>query len=221
MGAKSKPLAYAGIRNGRYSKRLADGKRGTDAKGLPYAISLVLNPAFSVQDRYADDRKIIAIPSDQGYTGTYGCTGQDVDFELDLGQLIALDNGTIAAVKVTYMERFDLYFEYTVHPTGARAFTVKAWVLGVELGKPSMTHNTNTESVTMGDYQYPLTAYGETVMGENDEPYRDAEGFERVALIVKSVPGDADYANFHKAPPEPVKTGATPTPTPPDPTPDP
>ncbi|MCL2771971.1 MAG: hypothetical protein FWD71_01360 [Oscillospiraceae bacterium] len=205
MAKKDKPYAFAGVRNAKYALRDDDGKISDSAKSveLPKAKSLVLNPVVNTQDVYADDTKLIAILSDQGYTGTYGCTGQDEDFEEALGLIMELNSGLTVALKLTSQIRFDLYFEYTFYPAGKKPFIMKTWIYGVELGKPSINHSTNTQNVTIGEYQYPLTVYGEMVLDENDKPLTNEEGFELVALMAHSRPGDDNYDTFGDAPPIP------------------
>ena len=90
MAKMEKPLAFYGVRNAKYALRDEKGELGTKAAELPLAKSIVLNPVVNMQDSFANDEKILSIPSDQGYTGTYGCTGQDEEFEEALGQALAL-----------------------------------------------------------------------------------------------------------------------------------
>ena len=206
----TKPAAFYGVKNVKYALRDADGKISdtAEALALPKAKSLVLNPAVNTQEVYADDIKLLAIVSDQGYTGTYGCTGQDEAFEEALGLMFGGDDGVIYGVKMTNPVRFDLYYEYTVHPEKKKPFIMKVWVYGIELGKPSLSHATNTQNVTIGDYQYPLTGYGETIMGDNDKPYTNEEGFELIALRAICKPGDTAYETFGEKPHIPMKTAA-------------
>ena len=146
------------------------------------------------------------MPLDNGYTGNYGCTGQDFEFEEDIGLLIKLDDGSYADVNLTDTDREELYFEKTVKPSKGKAFILKAWIYGVEYGKPSKNSATNTNNLTIGDYQYPITVFGEKVMTPENKPYADDLGNEKTAWIIYRLPGDEGYETFGDAPPAPVKT---------------
>ena len=207
MAEKDKrPLAMYGLKNVKYAKRTADGEPGEAAIPLPKGKSLQLNTAINMTEVYANDERILMIPADQGYNGTYGCTGQDLEFEEKIGFLIKLDDGTYADIKINDMERIELYFERTFKPAEGSAFVMKAWIYGAELGKPSKNSQTNTQNITIGDYQYPINVYGETILEEADKPYCDDNGNELVALMIISVPGDDGYKTFGEKPPKPVKT---------------
>lgn len=209
--ANEKPLGFWGLKNVKRAARSADGKLGTSVVELPKGKSLQLNASVNMQEVYAGDERILMIPSDNGYAGTYGCTGQDLDFEEEIGLLIKLDDGTYADVNLTDMERSELYFEKTVKPASGRAFVMKAWIYGVEFGKPSKNHGTNTQNVTIGEYQYPITVYGKKILKTDESPYTDEGGNEKTAWIIYSVPGDGGYSTFGNAPPPPIKNN-TPAP---------
>lgn len=209
----TKTLYFSGIRNPKYCMRNADGTIGTVVKDLAIAQGLTLTPQFNTQPGHGNDTKIYAIPSDQGYQGTFGCTGQDEAFEKELGMIITGDKELQYSVGIQYFKRFDLYYEFTLQPEKGNAFIVKRWVYGVEVGKPTWQHDTNKDQASIGQYQYPLTVFGEKMMDTTTEgspvPYRDENGFEYNAYFVRSIKTDADYKNFGTTPPPvPAKKNA-------------
>lgn len=201
-----KTLYFSGIRNPRYCMRNEDGSIGAEVKDLPMASGLTLTPQFNTQAGYANDTKIYAIPSDQGYQGTYGCTGQDEAFERALGMIIDGDDGLPYSVGLQFFKKFDLYYEFTLKPEKGNAFIVKRWVYGVEIGKPTWQHDTNKDQASIGQYQYPITVYGEKLM-DDVKPYTDEYGFEYNAYFVRAIKSDSEYKEFGtNPPPVPKKT---------------
>lgn len=200
---QEKSAAYHGIDNAAYAVRGVDNAPGTEIKKLLYAKSIALSAIIDRQDVYADDRLIMAIPADQGYEGTFGTTDQDIPFETDVGLVMVLSSG-VANVKMTGYTRFDFYHEFKRHLSTGQAYTVKAWVLNCEAGKADINNETDTNTLTIGTYSYPLRVYGEKVLdAAGTNPFRDALGNEKVATIIRAMPGDEGYDEFEKTVPVP------------------
>lgn len=195
--------AYFGIKNTKYCIRDEEGTRGTEVKELGKSKTLSLNPLFNKQEVYADDEVVVSVPSDKGYDGSYGCTGQNTEFEKAIGQLTALGEN-IGGVEVVDLQRFDMYYEHTVKPVKGKSYVVKTWLLNMEANKPSIQNDTNTENLTIGQYQYPIKVYGDRVMtNDGTKVYTDERGFEKKCFLIRSVPGDSNYETFAESVPEP------------------
>lgn len=198
---KPQAAAYHGIANAKYAFRSADGKPGTTVNDLMYAKSISFEPQVEEQPVYANDQKVLALVSDKGFTGSLGTTAQDRVLEKGLGHVVDTAQGVATVNLITY-KRCDLYYEYKETVPGA-TYTVKVWVLNVEVSKPSsVEHNTDEENPTIGEYAYPITVYGDKIMSATgNTPYRDANGNELVATKVISLPGEDGYDTFGDAVP--------------------
>ncbi|MHC1694618.1 MAG: hypothetical protein AB9835_04935 [Eubacteriales bacterium] len=159
---------------------------------------------FSKQDVYASNQLILSVPNDQGYDSTLGVTGQDIDFEVAIGHAMLL-NGGYASIEVKDLRRFDMYYEYVLHPDGGYAYVVKVWLLNIAVtGKPAWQHDTDTESLTIAPYQYSMKHYGDVIKAATgDAIFTDANGFSYKAFIMRSIPTDTGYATFEAAVPVP------------------
>lgn len=188
--------AYHGVDNAKYSMRGDDGSVGKTVVKFPYIKSVSFEPTLEQQPIYANNQKILATVSDQGYTGSIGTTAQDRDFEKSLGQIMDVSNG-LADVNLNSLKRFDYYYEYKEETKNGVLYTVKVWVLNCEATKASKNHQTDTNTNTIGEYSYPLTVYGDKIMdSEGKEVYTDENGNELTATRVISVPSDAGYKTF-------------------------
>lgn len=198
---KKQAPAYHGITNAKYTMRTADGTPGSEVKEIPFVKSISHEPQVESQEVYASDRKVLTIPSDKGSTGNLGTTAPYRTLELDLGQLLEVEGAT-AEVQITGYKRVDLYYEYTETTESGLSYKVKVWALNVEVGKASRTHTTDENTATIGEYQYPITIYGDKVKDSTGEAvYQDENGNEITASMVISVPGDSRYAAFDKTVP--------------------
>lgn len=193
--------AYHGIKNAQYAIRAADGKPGGEVKKFDYAKSISFEPAIEQQPVYSNNQKVLALVSDQGYTGAIGTTAQHREFEEAIGQIAAVDNG-LADVSVDSFVRFDYYYEYIEHSKNGIPYVVKVWALNLEASKATKENSTDTNTATLGEYSYPITVYGDKILDANGtEIYKDANGNEKIATRIISVPGDAGYTDFEKTVP--------------------
>ena len=202
---------YHGIKNAKYAIREELDTVGIVVVPIEYAKSISFDPTIEQQPVYFNDTKIMAIVSDQGYTGAFGTSAQDRGFETALEHIAPVSNG-IADIMLNGLKRFDMYYEYQEKSKSGIKFTVKVWVLNVETTKSAKAHNTDTNSVTLGEYSYPMTVYGDKIKNATgDEIYRDENGNEITATRIISVPSDTGYADFDKT----VPVAKMPTPIPP------
>lgn len=191
---------YHGIQNAKYCMR-GEGGAAANIKPMPYVKSASFDPQIETLPIYASNVKVLAVVSDKGYTGNLGVTAQDRGFEKDLGQIIDIESGQ-ADVNLINLKRCDVYYEYIEHTAAGTPYVVKVWVLNVETAKASKTHNTDEDSIKIGEYQYPITVYGDKIKASTGETvYKDANGNELTATRIISLPGDAGYADFDKTVP--------------------
>ncbi len=204
--------AYHGIQNGKYAVRTADGKPGTDIVDFPNLKSISFDPTVDQQPVYANNAKIMAIVSDQGYTGAFGTTAQDRAFEIALGHVMAVSGG-LADVNLNSFKRIDIYYEYNEKTANGSPYVVKVWALNTEISKASKSHSTDTNTAALGECSYPMTIYGDKIMdSEGTKVYRDANGNELTATRVISLPGDTGYEAFDdKVPVVKMKVSTPPT----------
>ncbi|WMJ23456.1 hypothetical protein RBG61_01960 [Paludicola sp. MB14-C6] len=203
------PAAYHGIKNTKYAMRGADGAKGTEVKSLPFAKSVGFDPTVEQQPVYANDSKVLAIVSDNGYTGTVGTTGQDRTFETALGHIMPVDGG-IADINQLGFKRCDFYYEYQEETATGIKYTVKVWALNVEFSKANKNHATDQNQATIGEYSYPITVYGDKIMdAAGTAVYKDAYGNELTATRIISVPSDKTYTDFEKTVPTVKMASAT------------
>lgn len=188
--------AYHGIKNVKYSMRTSDNKPGVAIKSSLYSKALTLDPQIDTVPVYADDKTVMTLTSDQGFTGSYNTTGRDADMENDLGFTETLANGAEAELNSIGSKRLDMYYEYIEYTDNQQPFTVKVWLINCELRKPSRAHSSDTNTKTIGEQGYPLTVYGDKLMEDATKTYKDANGNERYATRVISVPGDSGYETF-------------------------
>ncbi len=188
-----KPAAYHGIQGVRIALKATDGYAAPVE--MEYARHLNLNKQLTVTDRYADNRKILAVPSDKGYDGEMATTAQDIDLEKSLGYLIEGDEG-LMDVSVTYFPRLAIYYEVTLNYEDAPAETVKVWLLNAEVRKGNIANQTDEENLNLGDYVYPIMVYGDSVLNAEGEEWRDTKGNKKRCFLVYAFPGDPNYEGF-------------------------
>jgi len=198
-----KAIAGHGIEGAKFALRGASPKV---LKPVLYSKAIGLNSLLQKQDLYADNRNIGSVPSDMGYDGTYTTTAQDRAFETALGFLLETEKGLVTP-DLTVYKKIDLYYEYKELLEEGDDYTVKVWLLNVEVGKPSVQQSTDANNITTGDYVYPIKIMGDYIMSEENEPeafYRDDNGNKKKALFIRSLPGVEGYKDFEKSVPVPV-----------------
>lgn len=191
---------YHGATNGKYK---TPGEEGTLAK-IAYLKSVSLDPQINSTAQYANNRMVLNIPTDNGYTGELGVTAQDPALETAIGRTMKLANGALATVGGAGTRRLEgLYYEfYEEDETDGRS-AVKVWLLGVELGASSVNNSTDQDSVEFGAYSYPVTVYGTRVLKDTGEDeYVDERGLPRQCYMMVSRPDDTGYATFGDSVPE-------------------
>ncbi len=206
---RKKAAAYHGVQNMKFAPKKA-GVYG-EPFAMPYAQSISLNAQVSSADQYADNRLVCRIPSDTGYEGEFGTTGQDPELEKMAGFAIEGANGLITGNITRYM-RGALYYEHTEADDDGIESVVKTWLFGVEIGKGSKNHTTDKNGAELGAYAYPIRVYGEKAMSsDGKKEYLNDRGVGMIACIYSAWPEDADYVTFGDAVPVP-KVAANPSP---------
>lgn len=204
INKEQKAKAVVGVQGGKVAVMGAEGEWGTP-QDFKYLTSVSLETNIEDFEQYADDERVVLIPSDNSIDGTIGTTAKDVAFEKAAGYLQELDGGTLADIKIHGYTRCCFYFEFTnIDQATGQPYKVKTWLLNAELKKTGETHETNTNTPTGATYEYPISVYGLNVKdsaGTADAV--DDNGFVICAYKVHSYPGDEDYATFGDAVPEP------------------
>ena len=200
---RGKSPGYHNINNAKFCPKKEDGTPD-DANiiRLPYSKTLALSPLLERQDVYADGRNVLAIPSDQGYEGSYGTTDQDIGLETALGFAEELAGG-LGTLKMTGYRRGYMYYEFKRALEDGRNYVVKAWLYDAEFGKAAISNETDTNTLTMGTTSYPLRVYGTPALDDEGKPVTDELGNEKVVIMMISLPGDDDYTTFGDAVPLP------------------
>lgn len=195
-----KAAAYHGIENTKFALK-KDGAY-TAPFDIKYARGLSLNKALTATSKYADNRKVLDIPSDKGYDGELTTTAQDVGLELELGYMLEGEDG-LMDLKVTSFPRGALYYEVTLEYEEEPSETIKVWLLGAELRKGNLQYNTDEENLNLGDYTYPLVVFGDPLMkaGGADE-YRDSRGNTKRCFMIYKYSDDPDYEAFENQVPD-------------------
>lgn len=202
-------IAYHGISGLKYAVRDNDNKPGTKIENFPYAKSIGVEPQVEEEKIYANDMQIGVCISEQGSTGELGTTAQDRNFEKAIGHIIDIENGT-ADVNLISNKRVDFFYKYKEKTASGTEFVVKVWLLNVEVSKASKSHESDENTAKLGEYKYPITAYGDKLKNtEGTEIYVDADGNERTVTRIISVPSDKGYADFEKTVPIPKMVAET------------
>lgn len=208
MEARNKAVAYHGIDNVKFAPK-RKGVYATELIPLSYAQSLGLNAKAEAAELYADNKLVCRVPSDTGYEGELGNTSPSPELEKAAGFAIEGASGLITTDIASYL-RGAMYYEHQETDEDGVNRTVKTWVLNVEIGKGSKTHNTDQASVQFGSYSYPFRSYGDTLMAaDGTSAWLDENGVGRKAFFYSAWPEDPDYADFGKTVPVPKVAGTT------------
>lgn len=199
---RKKAAGYHGIQNMKFAPK----------EGATYATALLdvayaknINPSSLLEavDQYADNRLLFKVPNDTGYSGEIGTTAPDPELEKKAGYAIEGANGLIGVNVAQYL-RGALYYEFIENDENGMPSVAKVWMFNVELGKGSATHASDAKSVEFGEYKYPFTTYGDTLMDtDGTGDYLDKNGLGRTAFMYTARPGDTGYADFGKTVPAP------------------
>lgn len=197
MDKRIKAKAIVGLKGGKVAAKTEDGTWGTP-KDFKYLTSLSLESGVENTEQYADDERILCIPSDTSMEGSIGTTAQDIAFEEEAGYLLEIDGGVLAEIKTRGYVPFCFYYEYTrVDADTKRPYKVKVWIMNAEIRKTNESHETNQKTPTIAAYSYPITVYGENVKNtEGTAEAIDEGGFPICAYKVISLPGDTGYETF-------------------------
>ena len=198
---KKQPAAYHGIRLLKYAVRESADTKGT-VTVMPYAKSISFEPQVESEQIYANDRSILAAVADQGYTGEIGTTATDPKFEEALGHTMTISGGT-ADLKINGYKRVDIYYEFSNKTEDGIDYVVKVWALNAEVSKATKTHETDENTPKIGEYQYPITVYGDKLKTSEGEDYRDENGNEKYVTRIMSYPDDEGYDTFGDTVPTP------------------
>ncbi len=195
-------VGFHGVEGVKYCPR-QNGQKGTTMIDVPYAQNIALSAVLNNTDRYADNRLVLQIPSDDGYEGTFGASARNNDLEKALGYLNETAIGLLKT-NIPYYSRGDFFYKFKAEFEGAPAQVYKVWLLNVQCGKTAENSDTDTNSITFGAFEYPIRVYGDDAVTSEDEPYLDENGFKRVVTMIVSRPGDSGYETFEDTVPEPV-----------------
>lgn len=203
--SNKRQAGYFGLRNTKYAMEDETAPGGwLPPVSVPFAKSLSLNTSISSSPLYGDDRKIVDVPVDKGYEGTVGLTTLDFDYEVALGYSVKLADGTRAQLDAVQLKKHCLYFETQGAREDNSIFTIKSWLLNITTAKAGKSYTTKGDNIDFGSHEMPIVVYGaplvDSVTGEN---FVDEDGNERYVHILSSYPGDAGYATFGDAVPEP------------------
>lgn len=201
---KKQAPAFHGIKILKYAMRGSDNTKGTVVQ-LPYAKSISFDAQVDGEKVYANDRAVLTVVNDEGYTGDIGTTAPDIDFEKALGQIMETSGG-LADLKLLGYKRADVYYEFSQMTEDGVNYIVKVWTFNVEVGKASKTHETDENTPKIGEYQYPITVYGEELQTAAKKAYEDENGNRVTVLRLMSYPGDDNYATFGDTVPTPTAT---------------
>ena len=194
-----KPI-YFDVMDGGYAPH---GETDAQVKLLQFLKGISENFSENTADQYANGEMVGSVKGATKITGEIQTTGRDPELEA----LIGLEIGTDAGVARTIgraTKRLDLHFSYIEADDEGKQSKVKVWMFNVELGKPTRNHETKTDSVTLGTYAYPYTAYGVKLKAATGEGnHVDENGMEVLIHDLECRATDANYANFFKSVPAP------------------
>lgn len=197
-----KSVAYGNVKNGKYAVK-GDSGYGTPV-AFPFLKAVPLTAQVSSEDIYADGIRVMTLYSDNGYNGSIGTTAQDRTFEEAIGQVVSAGTGVSMTTQIAGSKVIAFYFETEEKTANGVSYTVKNWLLGVQVGRPDRAHNTNTNSPAIGEYAYPAVISGEKVKNSaSTANFIDANGNEIMCYIVSALPNAVNYATFGDEVPTP------------------
>lgn len=192
---------YANVFNGGYAVKGESGY-GTPVD-LKFLKAVPLNAQVGSEAIYANGYRITTVFADDGYTGDIGTTAPDRTLEAAIGHLIEAGTGVNMTADVVSSIPVAFYFEHNEKTESGIQYTVKSWLLNVQLGKASRTHSTNTNTPSIGEYAYPAIVSGEKVQNSaGTANYTDEYGNERTCYIISAFPNSTNYATFGSAVPD-------------------
>lgn len=196
-----KTLIQYNCKNGVYSVG------GTEVEPLTFLSSITTDKNTTSTDIYGDGELQVTLLSDRGSTGTLEMTARDEEFEIALGFIQKLSNGT-GEVQVVQNKTISIGFEtYYMSNDGAQK-TKKVWFLGVNVSPAGETLSQSTDALNNTAASYPITIKGVNLKatgGTSD--YVDANGNTMKVFKMSSVPTDAGYATFLDSVPTPTVKG--------------
>lgn len=197
-----KSVAYGNVKNGKYAPK-DDAGYGTPVD-FPYLKSIPLTAQVGSEDIYADGVRQITMYSDNGYNGNIGTSAQDRKFEEDIGQAVEAGTGVTMTTQIIGSKPVAFYFETEESTKNNVKYTVKNWLLNVQVGRADRAYNTNTNTPAIGEYIYPAVISGEMVQNAaGTANYVDENGNELMCYIISALPNAANYATFGAAVPTP------------------
>ena len=81
---------YHGADSAKYKMSGSEGA----VTAMPYLKSVSLDRQINSTSQYANNRQIIKVSTDNGYTGNLGTTARDTELEKSLGMIMPLSGGT-------------------------------------------------------------------------------------------------------------------------------
>ena len=169
-------LVRFNIQNVKYALKKGD----TYETPVNYGTSrtLALEPVQSSKDIYGDGRRICAITSDKGKTGTLTVNNISNDLEIAVGRMIKTKNG-LAQISQTKNPIFAVYFETSgVDEDGAMPLA-KTWLYGVTFPtRPTETFNQSEDDINESTFDIALKIDGVNLKTAEGEIFKDEKGNE-------------------------------------------
>lgn len=200
---RKKSGGYHGVERVRFVPKAEDEYPIAGAVPMLFAKNLNLNPVLEAVEQFGDNALIFRVPKDDGYEGQLGAVAPDFELEKSAGYAMEGADGLIRT-NMPYYTRGALYYEFKETDETGRDSMTKVWLYNVELGKGTENYTGDTKSISFGEYQYPIRAYGDKVMAATgNAEYRDERGLGRIAAMMICRPEDASYATFGDTVPVP------------------
>lgn len=196
----SQKAIYYNVSNGGFAEH---GAASPTIKVLQYLKGITESVSESETDQYANGELVGSIKGVTKITGEIRTTARDPELEAMAALEISTDAG-VARTIGRKGKRMDVHYAYNEVDDNGVETAVKVWMLNVEIGKPTRTHETKTNSATLGEYAYPYTCYGvklKAATGNDD--YVDEKGLPVIIHDVEARPDDTGYATFFASVPAP------------------
>ena len=208
MSKAGKTFIEYNCKNGVYSVD------GTTVKPLNYLSAITLDKSVTTDNKYGDGEVVLALMTDNGFTGSIEMTARDEDFEKDLGFVKEVAQG-LADVQVLENKTVSIGFECYITNDAGVTKTKKVWLLGVNVSPASDSLSQNTDSVNNNNASYGLTVKGVNMQDGSGDDYTDENGNTLKVFKIRAIPTDASYDNFFDSVPVPTPAQeVTPTPEP-------